>query len=212
MHKHSALYTSFAFAAALGFAAPVQATIDGIPADDAVFGCEPLGDTSVLVTISASDPSDAAVVFSNDSEMGDGETVRVPMRQIISGSGIRYAGLGVVFHSKAGEGFLDTQTGTIPCTDMSTQTDEAAEEAALNIGARSYGGKLRAGPGMEFMQVGSLAEGDRVTLLVNTQERMNGYDWFFIRLPNGEEAYQWGGLLCSDELHVAGLYGFNGCD
>lgn len=95
---------------------------------------------------------------------------------------------------------------------MSTQTDEAAEEAALSICARSYGGKVRAGPGMEFRQVGSLAEGDRVTLLYNTQERMNGYDWFFIRLPNGEEAYQWGGLLCSDELHVSGLYGFNGCD
>ncbi|WP_417678315.1 MliC family protein [Roseibium sp.] len=61
----------------------------------------------------------------------------------------------------------------------------------------SYGGKVRGGPGMQYRQVGSLREGDRILILNGTGAMMNGYEWFQIRYRNGRTGYQWGGLMCS---------------
>ncbi|MXO91909.1 MliC family protein [Pontixanthobacter aquaemixtae] len=193
--------TLVAGAAIAGFSAPAHASFDD------QFVCERIGDVDVLVVISARNDADAYVQFSSGDGTEEGEPTTEPMRQIPSGSGIKYAGMGVIFHAKGNEGFVETELGSGMCSNPAGETDEAAEEAALNIRARSYGGIVRAGPGMEFDRVTSLQEGDPVTLLVNTGEHMNGYDWFMIMLPDGEIGYQWGGLLCSDELHPPGIYG-----
>ncbi|WP_346892027.1 MliC family protein [uncultured Roseibium sp.] len=63
----------------------------------------------------------------------------------------------------------------------------------------SYGGKVRGGPGMNYRQVGSLREGDRILILNGTGAMMNGYEWFQIRYRNGRTGYQWGGLMCSQK-------------
>lgn len=62
---------------------------------------------------------------------------------------------------------------------------------------KSYGGKLRSGPGMQFDQVGSTRDGDEITILNPTSVMMNGYEWFQIRDAQGRVGFQWGGLFCS---------------
>jgi len=61
----------------------------------------------------------------------------------------------------------------------------------------SYGGKVRSGPGMQYRQIGSLQEGNRINILNGTGVMMNGYEWFEIRYRNGRTGYQWGGIMCS---------------
>ncbi len=66
----------------------------------------------------------------------------------------------------------------------------------LDLPGRSYGGKVRAGPGMQHPQVGSTGLNTDI-MLVERSDRMDDYDWFLIRLPNGATGYQWGGLMCA---------------
>ncbi|MBO0903502.1 MliC family protein [Jiella sonneratiae] len=67
----------------------------------------------------------------------------------------------------------------------------------LNLSGRSYGGKVRSGPGAGYRQVGSTRLNERI-VLIERSTRMDGYDWFLIRMPNGRTGYQWGGLMCAD--------------
>lgn len=188
--------------AALSFAAPAYASVDD------QFTCDALGDGNYMVAISSQDSSKATAQYTLSGEYaGEGQTIVTPMQQVIAGSGARYAGLGLIFHAKGNSGILQTAAGTVNCSFVGEQTDETAAEEALNIPARSYGGKVRAGPGMDFAQIASLQEGDPVTLLANTGKAMGGYDWFMIRLASGETGYQWGGILCSDALHPPGIFG-----
>lgn len=80
------------------------------------------------------------------------------------------------------------------------------EEPSFPIQAGSWGGKVRAGPGMEFAQVASLKEGDSVVLLSVTDVEMNGYLWFRIQYGGGREGFQWGGILCAKDVWVEGLF------
>ncbi|MEL6785670.1 MAG: SH3 domain-containing protein, partial [Pseudomonadota bacterium] len=68
------------------------------------------------------------------------------------------------------------------------------------------GGKVRSGPGMHYHQVGSTYEGQQLTVLHNTQQYMNGYPWFQVRLANGRTGYQWGGLMCGYGAPRQGMY------
>lgn len=61
----------------------------------------------------------------------------------------------------------------------------------------SYGGKVRSGPGMNYAQTGSLRQNDDLTILGRTGVLMNGYEWFSVRLTNGNTGFQWGGIMCS---------------
>ncbi|WP_420413522.1 SH3 domain-containing protein [Roseibium sp.] len=61
----------------------------------------------------------------------------------------------------------------------------------------SYGGKVRAGPGLQYGQIGSLRDGDRIRIVGATGVMMDGYEWFQIRYRNGRTGFQWGGLMCS---------------
>ncbi|MEO1397375.1 MAG: SH3 domain-containing protein [Pseudomonadota bacterium] len=74
------------------------------------------------------------------------------------------------------------------------------------IAAGSWGGKVRNGPGTNFAQIGSLTNGERVTLLSNTGVMMNGYPWFEIRFKGGQRGHMWGGILCGTIQEVPGAY------
>lgn len=79
-------------------------------------------------------------------------------------------------------------------------------EVKLNVVGRSLGGKLRNGPGTNFGQSGSLAEGTWVTILTNTGVNFDGYDWFEVTTDNGQRGYQWGGIMCSNGQRIKGIY------
>jgi hypothetical protein len=66
---------------------------------------------------------------------------------------------------------------------------------------KSYGGKVRGGPGLQYQQVGSLREGDRLRIMTGTGVMMNGFEWFEIRYRNGRSGFQWGGIMCSQKPH-----------
>ena len=65
----------------------------------------------------------------------------------------------------------------------------------------SWGGKVRSGPGVNFKQVGLLAEGHTLSLDEDTGVMMNGYSWFKISYADGNgvarTGYQWGGIICA---------------
>lgn len=71
------------------------------------------------------------------------------------------------------------------------------QNSRLDLPGKSYGGKVRAGPGLNYRQVGSTRLNDRIVLLERSV-RMDDFDWFLIRMPNGATGYQWGGLMCAD--------------
>lgn len=71
---------------------------------------------------------------------------------------------------------------------------------------QSLGGRLRAGPGMDHDPVGSLADGAPLTILEAAGVAMEGYEWFRIRLPDGRNAYQWGGIMCSVDQLIGGVF------
>lgn len=76
----------------------------------------------------------------------------------------------------------------------------------LNHVGQSLGGRLRAGPGTSYPQIGSLEEGTFLTILSNTGVSFDGYDWFEVVLDNGQHGFQWGGILCSNGGQLVGLY------
>ncbi|TYC52857.1 SH3 domain-containing protein [Rhodobacterales bacterium] len=70
----------------------------------------------------------------------------------------------------------------------------------------SLGGKLRSGPGTNFRQVGSLQEGQRLTILRNAGVSYNGFDWFEVKTANGQRGFQWGGIMCSAGQRIDGIF------
>ncbi len=65
------------------------------------------------------------------------------------------------------------------------------------IVAGSWGGIVRDGPGQSYRKVGSLDEGQSVTLMARTDVMENGYPWFKIAYEGDGRGFQWGGILCS---------------
>ncbi|MEO9530100.1 MliC family protein [Roseibium sp.] len=66
---------------------------------------------------------------------------------------------------------------------------------------KSYGGNVRAGPGTQYRDIGSLGDGTAIVIVNGTGVLMNGYEWFQIRYGNGKSGYQWGGLICSETAY-----------
>ncbi|MBP1850280.1 SH3 domain-containing protein [Rhizobium halophytocola] len=112
---------------------------------------------------------------------------------------------------------FEITSGPTPCAESSAASHAAGTPAAptspdgkgtpVNRPGQSWGGKLRKGPGMQFAQVGSLGEGAPLTIVSNAGIRFNEYDWFEVRLPSGKTAFQWGGILCSVEGELPGVFG-----
>lgn len=66
--------------------------------------------------------------------------------------------------------------------------------------AQSWGGIVRSGPGMHHQKLGSLYEGQKITVLHRTHEMMNGYPWMAIEYGDHKQrGYQWGGIICATD-------------
>ncbi len=78
-------------------------------------------------------------------------------------------------------------------------------QGQINVPAFSFGGKLRAGPGQSYRQVGSLQERERVIILSNSGVRDGDWDWMEVR-AGAKTGYMWGGLLCPDQQMVPGIF------
>lgn len=83
-----------------------------------------------------------------------------------------------------------------PATESSA-APAAAAPAGYPMPAGSWGGIVRNGPGQSYAKVGSLQEGDPVTLVEKTEVFENGFPWFKITYSGGGSGYQWGGILCA---------------
>lgn len=84
---------------------------------------------------------------------------------------------------------------------LSSSTVQASPDVDFPQEGRSYGGKVRSGPGMQYQQSGSLSENEGVLILNGTGVMMNGYEWFQIRYRGNRTGYQWGGLMCSNNYY-----------
>lgn len=104
--------------------------------------------------------------------------------------------------NNTGEGFIaDTEE---PEADFGRNDLFAME---FPLAAKTGGGIVRSGPGMDFGKVTSLAEYADVTVLEPTGVDMNGYPWFKIGYRGGREGFMWGGIICSIEVMREGTYG-----
>ncbi len=74
------------------------------------------------------------------------------------------------------------------------------------IEAASWGGIVRDGPGRNYRKLGSLEQGEHVMLLENTSVMEDGYPWWRIEFRGSREGYQWGGILCSLDEPMEGVY------
>ncbi len=93
--------------------------------------------------------------------------------------------------------------------DAAIKNDVSAVATTNNTGsfpAKSWGGVVRDGPGMEHRKVASLAEGDSITVEQSTGVEMNGYPWFKIRFADNRSGYQWGGIICPIGKEMPGTF------
>lgn len=99
--------------------------------------------------------------------------------------------------------------GTIQCTygaGADVPEPPPASAASFPMQAKSWGGSVRSGPGVDYKKVGSLAEGEVITLLEPAvgplyQDR----PWFRIRF-RGQTGYQWGGIVCGIDAPIPGAF------
>ena len=202
----------------LALATPLMFSPASASFDDQ-FVCDAIGDGAYTITISSKDPSQASVVYQLGGEYPqEGEPDVTKLKATPSGSGFRYTGGEFEFHGKGDVGRLSDGHEVVECRFQGEPVMEEEEARILpdlsddmawpplNAMGFSLGGKVRSGPAMDAPQVDSLQYKEPVVLIQNTGVEMNGYYWFKISYGEGEEGYQWGGIMCSDALHVIGIY------
>ena len=105
--------------------------------------------------------------------------------------------------------------GAIDCirqdaTQQAPDPAPAPAEADFPVEAKSWGGSVRSGPGIDYPKVGSLAEGQRIVLLSQSgAEFYQDLPWFEISW-SGKTGYHWGGIICPIGVAVPGT--FQVCD
>ncbi|SFD78874.1 hypothetical protein SAMN04488523_102398 [Sulfitobacter brevis] len=104
----------------------------------------------------------------------------------------------------------DIQTMIEMDREFRIQQRNDAQSVRLNVLGYSYGGILRAGPGMNYGKIGSLAEGEQLFDLVDTGITFDGYSWFKVSTSIGE-GYHWGGIFCTEGTRPANGV-LAGCD
>jgi hypothetical protein len=143
-------------------------------------------------------------------------TNEITMWPAPSGSGFRYSGQGLDFIGQGDDAIFTDGTTSVSCyVAFVEEPGDAGAGGALGspVGPYpgfSFGGNLRGGPGTNFADVGSTFEGQPLTLESDSGVYLNGYSWWVVRLQNGQQAYQWGGLLCAPGLQLAGIFN-DGC-
>ncbi len=150
--------------------------------------------------------------------------IKVVLTEAVSASGARYTGGGYELHGKGtawtlmrpGSGSVNCATASgsrpiqnaqptpPPATIPTTLPGQAGVHIRFPHRARSFGGKVRSGPSMETRKTASLREGEAITLLENTGQRMGEHDWFKIRF-RGRIGYHWGGIMCIDGIKAVGI-------
>lgn len=73
--------------------------------------------------------------------------------------------------------------------------------------AGSLGGRVRAQANISAAQIASTSDGQPITLTRRTNKMLDGYPWFAIHLGNGDQGYQWGGIICANRKPIAGTMG-----
>lgn len=72
--------------------------------------------------------------------------------------------------------------------------------------ATSWGGKVRSGPGTNYRDIGTLSEGERLTILEQSSAPyFQNRPWFKIRF-RGQTGYHWGGIICPLGKPIPGTY------
>jgi hypothetical protein len=92
------------------------------------------------------------------------------------------------------------------CKNADYGSNEPPPSGDFPLDAGSWGGVVRSGPGREFSRLGSLAEGERITLIENTGVLDNDYAWFKIRYRGNRVGYQWGGIVCGLGQPIDGAF------
>jgi len=71
--------------------------------------------------------------------------------------------------------------------------------------AKSWGGKVRSGPGQNYRKVASLREREPIIVLEQTGEYFQDRPWFKISF-RGRTGYHWGGIICPSNRPVPGTF------
>jgi hypothetical protein len=144
-------------------------------------------------------------------------TFTIPGRDIytvpVGGDGAYFSEqLQLAFRHGSSVGVLSLGNREFACQTVAATADgdpvatRDTDGQAVGTRGQSLGGNLRNGPGMEYDRLTSLPEGAYLTIVANTGHSMNGYDWFEVRLDNGDVAFMWGGILCSIGTQVPGIF------
>ncbi|MBV0912874.1 SH3 domain-containing protein [Anianabacter salinae] len=186
----------------------VVAAADAAQAAQAVFVCDGIGDGSYIVMIESPNTDSAQAIYLLGMDNGGGASV-TPMQAAVTGSGFRYVGGALELRGKGAAATLTDNGFEVPCETFEkvagAPVPSGAATDAFPKRALAMGGNLRAGPGTQFSDVGSVAYETEIVLLQDTGIVMDGYTWFRIQLPNGVSGFQWGGIICAPFEPVAGL-------
>jgi hypothetical protein len=149
-------------------------------------------------------------VYRRDRLVLNGDGVRYTLTPRRAASGVLYRGGGIRFHEKGRNAIMSFPGGgQVSCTRSALRRTGETQPPALGVlpaPGQSYGGVVRAGPSRSTPLVGTLNEGEPVTILADSGITWNGYHWFRIRYRGGNTGYQWGGILCSRGTLVPGIF------
>ena len=99
------------------------------------------------------------------------------------------------FHADLARAYVKKLTEETPSPPPAAPTVSGNDD--FPVAAGSWGGVLRDGPGQAYRQIGSLKEGEPVTLMGRSDVFEDGFPWFKLTTQSGQTGYQWGGILCS---------------
>ncbi|MEJ6388012.1 MliC family protein [Gymnodinialimonas ulvae] len=171
---------------------------------------------SEQITATLFDEEDVVVVYYVQAATGL-VTNEILMRPAPSGSGFRYTGQGLDFIGRGDEATFTDGSASVSCYVSSVDVPGGGQAGGGGYDPQvgpfagfSFGGNLRDGPGTNFRDVGSTFEGQPLTLLTDTGLFFNGYSWWVVVLQNGQQAYQWGGIICAPGYQLSGVFN-EGC-
>jgi hypothetical protein len=116
-------------------------------------------------------------------------------------------------HGKGADSLLLMKDDEAPkqckVTSTSSNSAETSGEIEGNVsstGNFALGGNVRSGPGIQNEKIDSLAYGEPIAIVSRTDVQYEGYEWYEIEYGEGQSGFMWGGIMCSNALHIAGLY------
>jgi hypothetical protein len=110
------------------------------------------------------------------------------------------------FHADLARAYLKKLTEDTLAPSPAPAAPSVSANDDFPVAAGSWGGVLRDGPGQNYRQIGSLQEGEPITLMGRSDVIENGFPWFKITTQNGKTGYQWGGILCSTEAERPDIF------